>query len=298
MEQVMGPLPRPDSAAPPTAQVLEEIRLAHCIRRKLILEAGPNNLLPAYLFIPDGADARHPAMVCLHQTTPDGKAEPAGLNARTNLHYALELAERGFVTLAPDYPNYGEYRRDAYAAGYASTTMQGIVNHRRAVDYLASLPEVDPNRIGVIGHSLGGHNSLFLAAFDPRIRAVVTSCGFNSFFKYAGGDLTGWTHAGYMPRIRDIYGRDPKQMPFDFTEVLAAIAPRAVFINAPLHDANFELSGVNDCLAAAGPVYNLLGATNRLSAIHPDDGHGFPPEARLAAYAWLDRQLANGMTVK
>ena len=51
-----------------------------------------------------------------------------------------------------------------------SATMKGIVNHRRAVDLLASLPEVDPRRIGVIGHSLGGHNSLFVAAFDPRIK--------------------------------------------------------------------------------------------------------------------------------
>jgi predicted dienelactone hydrolase len=46
---------------------------------------------------------------------------------------------------------------------------------------LQSLPEVDPRRIGSIGHSLGGHNTLFVAAFDRRIKAMVTSCGFNSF---------------------------------------------------------------------------------------------------------------------
>ena len=48
---------------------------------------------------------------------------------------------------------------------------------------------VDPERIGVIGHSLGGHNSLFVATFDERLKAVVTSSGFNSFAKYYGGDL-------------------------------------------------------------------------------------------------------------
>ena len=185
-------------------------------------------------------------MLCLHQTTRIGKGEPAGLGGKPDLQYARELAERGYVTLAPDYPNFGDYHVDAYAMGYASTTMKGIWNHMRAVDLLRSLPEVDGKRIGVIGHSLGGHNSLFLAAFDTRIRAIVTSCGFNSFAKYMKGDLTGWSHKGYMPRIASEYGKDPARMPFDFPGVLAALAPRPVFINAPLNDANFEVSGVRD----------------------------------------------------
>jgi pimeloyl-ACP methyl ester carboxylesterase len=167
----------------------------------------------------------------------------------------VELAARGYVALAPDDANFGEHPCDPYALGYASATMKAIVDHRRALDLLCGMPEVDSRRIGAIGHSLGGHNALFLAAYDGRVKAVVTSCGFNSFFKYRDGDLTGWSHAGYMPRIASRFGCDPKQMPFDFTEVLAAVAPRAVFISAPLHDDNFELSGVKDCLAAASPVY-------------------------------------------
>jgi len=292
LNQVLGLALINRRTGPPEVQVLEETRVAYGVRRKILFTAeSAENRVPAYLFIPD-AGAKRPAMLCLHQTTPEGKAEPAGLAGRTNLHYASELAQRGYVTLAPDYPNFGDYRRDPYAAGYASATRQGLVNHRRALDLLASLPEVDASRMGVIGHSLGGHNALFLAAFDTRVKAVVTSCGFNSFYKYYGGDLTGWSHAGYMPRIRTAYGCDPKQMPFDFTEVLAAIAPRALFINAPLHDDNFEVSGVKDCLAAAGPVYRRLGVDNALTAVHPDGAHDFPPEVRRAAYEWLDRQFA------
>ena len=134
--------------------------------------------------------------------------------------------------------------------------MKGIVNHRRAIDLLQSLPEVDPQRIGVIGHSLGGHNALFLAAFDDRVKVIVTSCGFTSFPKYMNGDLSGWSHKGYMPRIADQFGKDPRRMPFDFSDILIALAPRAVFINAPLRDDNFEVSGVRDCVAAALPVYD------------------------------------------
>jgi pimeloyl-ACP methyl ester carboxylesterase len=169
--------------------------------------------------------------------------------------------------------------------------MKGIWNHARAVDLLESLPQVDRNRIGVIGHSLGGHNALFVAAFDPRLKAVVTSCGFNSFFAYAGGNLAGWSHAGYMPRIATIYGNEPGRMPFDFTEVLAAIAPRPVFISAPLRDDNFPVSGVKDCVIAAGPVYRILGGADNLVAQYPDSGHEFPPQVRETAFEWLSRVL-------
>jgi len=209
------------------------------------------------------------------------------------LHYAAELAARGYVTLAPDYPNFGDYEVDPYGMGYASATMKGIYNHIRTVDLLALLPEVDSSRIGVIGHSLGGHNALFLAAFEPRIQAVVTSCGFNSFRSYKGGDLEGWSHKGYMPRIATVYGKSAIKMPFDFTEILGALAPRPVFINAPLQDDNFEVSGVKSCLAAALPVYlRIFQASNRLVAVYPNCGHDFPPDIREKAYNFLDRWLA------
>ena len=195
------------------------------------------------------------------------------------------------MALAPDYPRFGDYQVDAYARGYASASMKGIWNHMAAVDLLQSLPQVDPERIGCIGHSLGGHNTLFVAAFDERIKVAVTSCGFTAFPKYYDGDLTGWTHAGYMPRIASVYGKDPARMPFDFPEVLAAIAPRAVFINAPLRDGNFAVAGVRDCVDAARPVYALLHAEGRLVAQHPDSAHDFPPEVRRAAYAFVDKIL-------
>jgi dienelactone hydrolase len=169
--------------------------------------------------------------------------------------------------------------------------MKGIYNHSRAVDLLLSLPQVQAGRIGAIGHSLGGHNALFAGVFEPRLRAIVTSCGFNAFPKYKGGDLTGWSSAKYMPRIAELHGKDPKRMPFDFTEVLAALAPRAVFISAPTGDDNFEVSGVRDCLRAALPVYEIFDAARNLTAVHPDCGHDFPPEIREQAYRFLDESL-------
>lgn len=291
MQLVMGPVPDESRRGALDVREIEEHETEDFVRREITFAVEPDDRVPAYLFVPKALPKPRPAMLCLHQTTAIGKGEPADISGDSRLPYARELAERGYVTLAPDYPGYGDYKIDVYERGYVSATMKGIWNHMRAVDLLQSLPEVDPDRIGVVGHSLGGHNGLFVAVFDERLRIVVTSCGFNSFFKYYGGDLTGWSHNGYMPRIASVYDRDPAKMPFDFTEVLGAVAPRAVFINAPTGDANFEISGVHDCLNAARPVYELLGAAENLVAVHPDCGHGFPPEVREQAYAFVDRML-------
>lgn len=291
MQQVMGPLPGRERRVPLDMVVESEERLGDTTRFRITYTAEPGDRVPAHLFLPTGAEGPVPGVLCLHQTTAIGKDEPAGLGGLDNLHYARELADRGFVALAPDYPGFGDNHTDAYALGYASTTMKGIWNHMRALDLLQSLGEVRGDRLGCIGHSLGGHNTLFLAAFDERVAASVTSCGFNTFRKYYGGDLTGWSHRGYMPRIAEVYGKEPARMPFDFPDILAAIAPRALFVNAPRHDSNFEVSGVQDCLDAAGPVYNRLGARERLTAVFPDTEHDFPPAVREQAYRFLEEQL-------
>ncbi len=295
MQLVMGPLPTADRSAPPAYEVLEEKDFTSYIRKTIRYQADPGGPVSAFLFLPKNADKPHPAMLCLHPTSPLGKRIVAGEGEKPNRNYALELAERGYVALAPDYPGFGddvEARKRLYEQGYASCTMKGIWNHIRGVDLLQSLPEVDPERIGCIGHSLGGHNTLFAGVFDPRLRVLVTSCGFNTFPKYMNGDLTGWTHDGYMPRIAEVYGKDPGKLPFDFTEVLGALAPRAVFINAPLHDANFEVSGVRDAVNAARRVYSLYGAEEQLQVVHPDAEHDFPNEERLKAYTFVDKTLS------
>jgi dienelactone hydrolase len=218
-----------------------------------------------------------------------GKAEPAGIGGSADLHYALELARRGYVTLAPDYPNFGEYRCDPYARGYASGCMKAIWNNMRAVDLLQSLPEAEGGRLGCLGHSLGGHTALFTAAFEPRLRAVVSSCGFTAFAAYYGGNLAGWTGPTYMPRIKAIGAAD--RMPFDFHEVVAALAPRPFFASAPVRDHNFDNAGVRAVIRSAGQVYTLLGAADRLAASYPAGGHAFLPAEREAAYRFLDRWL-------
>ena len=303
MQEAMGPLPNPKQPVPLDIQIVEEHQEDGLIRRKLAYHTDdPHKRVHAWLLLPASnprragsvsarSEPRTPAVLCLQQTTPNGKNSPPGLADRPTMHYALELAKRGYVTLSPDYPSFGEYEYDFDADNYASGSMKAIYDNTRAIDLLQSLPEVDPERIGCIGHSLGGHNSLFTAVFDPRVKAIVTSCGFTSFHKYKGGDLHGWSGPRYMPLVATKYHYSPDQMPFDFPEVLAAIAPRAVFVVAPLHDDNFDKDGVRTCLTAAEPIFKLFGHPENLKAVHPDSAHDFPDAERQQAYAFLDSVL-------
>ena len=287
MQAVMGPLPT--DKGPLELRIDETTEADGYLRRRISFVADPGDRVPAYLLIPNDVQSPTPAVLCLHQTTKIGKGEPAGLGGRPSLHYAHELAQRGYVCLVPDYPSFGDYAYDFENDGYVSGSMKAIRNNRRAVDLLCELPDVDGDRIGCIGHSLGGHNTMFTAVFEPRIKAMVSCCGFTAFGKYYGGNLKGWSSARYMPRIPSYGGW--RNMPFDFHEVVAAFAPRPFLAVAPLRDANFDNPGVREVIDAARKVYELHGVGDRLIARYPDSAHDFPEPDRQAAYAFLDRWL-------
>jgi hypothetical protein len=323
METVMGGIPDSSRRVPLDIEIQSREETPNYTRIKLTYAAEPGDRVPALLLVPKkvtlestgiggsiasrdkstannrGFGGRLPAMLCLHPTNPDGKGQTAGFVGTESRHYGHQLAKRGFVCLIPDYPSFGDYKSYDFkqkAPGsdqplYTSGSMKAIWNNIRAVDLLESLGYVDVDNIGVIGHSLGGHNALFTAAFEPRLKAVVTSCGFTAFHDYMKGDLKGWTSDRYMPKIRDVYENNPDKMPFDFPEVLAAIAPRGIYVNAPLHDSNFDVDGVKKCIAAAQPVFDLLEAKNQLVVEYPDAAHDFPDDVRERVYTWLEKQL-------
>ena len=296
MEKVMGAFPSEGHRTPPSVKRLgASEKVSRHTRQKISFEPSPGTVVKAWLLIPqppaDRPLARCPAALCLHQTIPMGKDEPVGLGQSVSKRQAYDLADRGFVCLAPDYPSFGEYPCDFKDPAWQSGSMLAIWSNSRAIDVLCSLPEVDPERIGAIGHSLGGHNTLFTSVFDARIKVAVTSCGFTAFPRYMNGDLTGWTSSRYMPRITSAFAKDPARMPFDFPEVLAAIAPRAIFVSAPTKDDNFDLQGVRDSVAAAMPVFRLLGAADKLQLRTPEGGHDFPESTRLEAYEFMAKWL-------
>jgi hypothetical protein len=299
MQSIMGPLPGPEKRCPLDVTQIEEVDAGSYVRRMITYAAEPGGRVPAYLLIPKkvlSGNQRAPAVLALHQTRPEGHRVVVGLANQPDDEYGVHLAERGFVVLAPPYTMLAKYWPDLKALGYQSGTMKSIWDNIRGLDLLASLPFVKTNAYGAIGHSLGGHNGIYTAAFDPRIRVVISSCGLDSFSDYYDGDPKvwqpdrGWCQTRYMPRLLEYKGR-LREIPFDFHEVIGALAPRVCFISAPLGDTNFRWKSVDAVASAASAVYRLHGQPGNLQVAHPDCEHRFPPEMRERAYRLLEEQL-------
>lgn len=297
MQTIMGPLPGPEKRCELGVKLEEEEDCGEYIRRLISYAAEPGSRVPAYLLIPKKAldgRTRVPAILCLHPTDNQvGHKVVVGLGGRANRQYAQELAERGYVTLAPAYPLLANYQPDLAALHYQSGTMKAIWDNMRGIDLLLSLPYVKQVGVGAIGHSLGGHNAVYTALFDRRIVAVVTSCGLDSYVDYKDGDIRGWTSTRYMPKLLD-YRDHPQDIPFDFHEMIGALAPRWCFISAPQRDSNFKADSVDRIVTAASQIYRLYGVPERLKVVHPDCDHDFPPAVRQQAYRMLDKALRDG----
>jgi hypothetical protein len=302
MESVMGKFPGAGKRGPLDLKVESETDAGSHVRRLVTYaaDAGPGGRVPAYLLIPkavlDGKK-KAPAVLCLHPTDNTiGHGVAVGLGGKANRAYAAELADRGYVTLAPSYPLLAKYQPDLKALGFESGTMKAVWDNSRGLDLLESLPFVEGKRFAAIGHSLGGHNSVYTAVFDPRLAAVVSSCGLDSYLDYYGGDPKnwdaerGWCQTRYMRKLADFKGR-LADIPFDFHEMIGVLAPRHVLIAAPRKDANFRADSVDRVATAARPVFALYGHPDRLRVEHPDCDHDFPPETRELAYKLFDSVL-------
>jgi hypothetical protein len=306
MQAVMGPLPGEEKRCPLDVQIEREADAGSYVIRTITYASEPDSRVPAYLLIPKEAlqpEARFPAVLAplgtgMSATTFSRQArETDGFPLfGDGRDYPRELAERGYVILVPAYPHLGEYRPDLAGLGYQSGTMKAIWDNIRGLDLLDSLPFVQPGRFGAIGHSLGGHNSVYTSVFDERIKAVVSSCGLDSFLDYYDGNEQvwmpgkGWTQERYMPRLAQ-YRNRLEEIPFDFHEVIGSLAPRHVLISAPLNDGNFRHESVDRVAAAASEIYKLYDVPERLRVEHPDCGHNFPDEVRALAYKLFDAVL-------
>ena len=303
MQAVMGKLPDRKGLLPLDIKVTDSLRRDNYTRLTISFTVAENERVFANLYIPlkKKPHEKFPAMLVLHGTGDQGKMLVDGSSPLANRANAKELAQRGYVVIAPDYPSFGDMKDyDFDKDRYESGTMKGIFDHMRCVDLLQSRSDVDSERIGVIGHSLGGHNSMFVGAFDKRIKVVVSSCGWTLFDYYNvgeeaskkyGGRLGPWAQTRYMPLFRDKYNLDGTKIPFDFDEVIAAIAPRPFFSNSPLRDANFDVQGVRKGISRASEVYRFLKAEENLQFRYPDATHDFPTEVRLEAYRYIDKVL-------
>jgi len=285
-------------------RVLGEIRRKDYIERKVLFTSGTGDKINGYLLLPQAASPSlpAPAILAMHSTIEPGAKVTVGIEqVRENRDYGRELALRGYVVLAIDvisageriYPGAGAFETNQFDRKYPRWSAMGkmLYDHKRSVDYLCSLAEVDSSRIGVIGHSLGGYNAFFHQAFDPRVKAAVSSCGFVSMgssmypFRFARDEW--FVH---FPILRDYLRAG--LVPCDMHEVMALCAPRPLFNHSARKDHIFpDFWAVDAPLRQVARLYRALGAQGRFERVFGDGDHDFPPDVRLKAYLWLDRWL-------
>jgi len=200
-------------------------------------------------------------------------------------NFPVELAMQGFVVIVPDYPSKGGSLVYDFAADrYASGPLKGLFNHMSCIDLLQLHPSVDPDKIGGIGHSLGGVCTVLLAAFDDRVKVAASSCGWRTFRSMVTLSEKYLATEYFMPRLKTVYNLDLKSFPFEYTETIAAIAPRVFISNSPLSD------GVHPgwSTAPAAPIirefYEAYGAKDAFIFRQPKAGHEFPWAMRQLAY--------------
>ncbi len=302
MESVMGRLPGAEKRCPLSMQEKETVDCGNYVRKLITYRSEPGSDVPAYLCIPksllDGSRKSAKGILCLHGTdNVIGHGTVVGLG-RANRQYAAELAEKGFVTLSPNYPLLAKYQPDLRALGWESGSLKAVWDNIRGIDLLETLPYIEKGTFGAIGHSLGGHNSVYTAVFEPRIKSVVSSCGLDSYLDYYDGNEKnwypekGWCQTRYMRKLAGFRGH-LQDIPFDFHEMIGALAPRNVLIIAPLKDHNFRSASVDRIVEAARPIYRLYGHTDRLRVEHPDCEHDFPTPMRQNAYRFLAETLGS-----
>jgi len=301
MQAAMGKLPARKELPAFNIQLLDSLITKQYTRYNIRFAVSQNETLSAFLYIPSQPYRKRKmaAMLALHPTGILGKKIMDGEDPQYKNAIARELAERGYVVIAPDYPGFGDQKGyDFNTDRYESGTMKAIFDNMRCIDLLETRADVDPDKIGVIGHSLGGHNAIFTGAFDTRLKVIVSSCGWTLLPDYFNGDqasaqkyggkLWPWAQERYMPFLRDKYELNPDKVPFDFDEVIAALAPRAFFSNSPVNDANFNIDGIRKAIVNISTVYNLFHVPGNLQVRYPDSQHDFPLHERWEAYNFID----------
>lgn len=291
----------PEEKVPFDVEVIEEEEQDNYIVRKIEYSTEPDERVPAYLVIPNEMEKPVPAILCLHGTSSPGKLVVMGrAEGRPNMAYAVELAERGYVTLAPDimaigeriFPGREHLDVAPFLEKFPDRTVMGknLWDHMRAVDLLQGMSEVDGARIGAVGHSLGGRNTHYLAAFDERIACAIVSAGV---IPLSGHYRMFWRRNKYQSfgRVQK-YVQEHDRLPFEKHEVTSLIAPRPFMVVGAAYDIWIRRTDLLSQMAhRVFDVYKLYGAERNFARLLHGDGHETLPHVRRFMYDWFGLHL-------
>ena len=285
----------PDYRGPLNARVTKTTRREGFAIDHVLFESLPGYYVTANLYRPDRA-GRHPAILMSMGHWDSGKAAGQLLSAN--------LARKGFVVLAYDPVGQGE-RQQAYEPRTGRSLVGATEQHfsngaaailvgqsiaryfihdgMRAIDYLVSRPDVDPDRIGATGCSGGGTQTTYIAALDPRVKAAAVACYMNSFQTLFAGSI----------------GDSEQSVPgflaagLDQTDYVELFAPKPWLIASTEGDF-FTPAGARQVFEEARGWYKVHGAEERIKWVVGPGGHGTPLVVREAIYDWMIRWLGHG----
>jgi len=241
-------------------------------------------------------NAKLPTVIWLH-----GYSYPLGYmwNFRYDLHPILALVRAGYAVLAYDQCGFGSRMNEAgpFYDRYPHWSMMGrqVEDLRAAIDALQKDSLVDAQRIYVFGYSMGGMIGLYTAALDDRIKGVVSICGFTPMrtdtAERGTGGVARYSHERpLIPRLGFFIGRE-SQIPYDFHEVLGAIAPRPVLVLQPELDRDANVADVAAAVEQAKKIYSLYGAAGALTLHRPWDYNRLPNAQQDWAIDWMKQTL-------
>ena len=293
----LGPWPQP---AHPETEIAESVDCGSHTRLRLYFNSTPNVTASAYVLVPTNIapGERRPGVLACHGHG-NGKDDVVGLNPDSHarrVDHALQAVERGYVVMVPDWLPFGERRPPkewwqgcdccnvtGLAWQYFGYTLQAqnVWDGMRALDVLIARPDVDAERLAVLGSSYGGTMALHLAVNDPRLKAAAVSCYLSTVREDAitTRGQSNFCGAQHVPGLL-LHG--------DIAEMAGLIAPKPLLIIAGQRDDCFIVEDVRRAYSRLARIYAAAGCADRLEYNEHDGPHGWRGDY---AWPWLERNL-------
>lgn len=276
----LGKLPRKVELNP---EIVCEWREDGLIKQKVLFDVESGLSAAAYVFRPEQAAGKWPAILCCHGHGPFGKEPVMGNRSRPelaqaieacNYDYGLQMAKAGYVTIAIDWRGFGErddrnkpHRHDITGgrdicnvhylrANILGMTMLGMNVHdgKCAIDYLTTQDFVDADNIGVMGLSFGGTMATWMTLCDSRIKATDILCYSDRFTDFGMRDVN-FCGSQITPGLFALC---------DVPDLQGLIAPRPLLVEIGIHDECFLVESATSCYREVEKIYASAGVADRL----------------------------------